>query len=321
VKRTVFSIVPVPPFRLDLTAWALRRRAVNTIDCWDGETFRRALMIDDQIVEATVRQDGQPDRARLQVNLAGLKLTERTQRVARSLLERMLGLRRDLAPFYKLAERDPRLATLVGEFRGLKPPRFPTVFEAAVNGIACQQLSLLVGILLLSRLTHKYGRTMGGPNDALHAFPGPADLASVRSQSLNALGFSGRKAHFLLTLSSAIRDRRLDLEQLARLDDEAAVDLLQGLSGVGRWTAEYVLLRGLGRLDIYPGDDVGARNNLARFLGRRKPLDYEGVRRAVSGWQPYAGFIYFHLLLARIKEAGWLKSNEEETVVTRHSAA
>jgi DNA-3-methyladenine glycosylase II len=321
VKRVVFSIVPVQPFRLDLTAWALRRQAVNTIDCWDGETFRRALMIDDQIVEVTVRQDGQPDHARLQVNLAGLKLTERTQQAATSLLERMFGLRWDLAPFYKLAKRDPRLATLVEEFRGLKPPRFPCLFEAVVNGIACQQLSLLVGILLLSRLTRKYGRTVGSPEGSLHAFPGPADLASVRSQSLRALGFSGQKARFLLTLSSAIRDRSLDLEMLARLDNEAAVDLLQGLSGVGRWTAEYVLLRGLGRLDIYPGDDVGARNNLARFLGRRKPLDYEGVGRAVAGWQPYAGFIYFHLLLARIKQAGWLKSNEEETVVTRQGAA
>jgi DNA-3-methyladenine glycosylase II len=59
VKRIVFSIVPVQPFRLGLTAWAFRRRAVNTIDRWDGETFRRALMIDDQIVEVTVRQDGQ----------------------------------------------------------------------------------------------------------------------------------------------------------------------------------------------------------------------------------------------------------------------
>jgi DNA-3-methyladenine glycosylase II len=271
-------------------------------------------MIDGQIVNVVVRQDGPPDRARLQVNLTGERLTERTQMLTKSLLERMLGLRRDLASFYKLAKRDPRLAPLVEEFRGLKPPRFPTVFEAVVNGIACQQLSLLVGILLLSRLAHKYGQAVESPDDALHAFPGPADLARVRSQSLRALGFSGHKANFLLTLSSAIRDHSLDLEQSVHLDNEAAVDFLQGLSGVGRWTAEYVLLRGLGRLDIFPGDDVGARNSLTRFLGRRKPLDYPGIRRAVAGWQPFAGFIYFHLLLSRIREAGWLESKEARTL-------
>ena len=78
------------------------------------------------------------------------------------------------------------------------------------------------------------------------------------------------------------------------------------LRGVGRWTAEYVLLRGLGRLDIFPGNNVGARKKLAQFLRKKKPLDYEGVRRAVAAWQPYAGLVYFHLLLARITMAGWL---------------
>ncbi len=321
MKRIVFSIVPVQPFRLDLTAWALRRRPANTIDCWDGSTFRRVLTIESQQVEVSVQQHGQPDRAQLEVSLTGRSLTQHTQILAKSLLERMLGLNRDLVPFYKLAKRDPSLAPLVEEFRGHKPPRFPTVFEAVVNGIACQQLSLLVGILLLSRLAHKYGRAVGSPDDSLHAFPGPADLARVRSRSLRALGFSGHKASFLLTLSSAIRDRSFDLEQLARLDNEAAVEFLQGLAGVGRWTAEFVLLRGLGRLDIFPGDDVGARNNLARLLGLRKPLDYRDVRRAVAGWKPYAGFIYFHLLLAGIRKAGWLELERGENILTQGNAA
>jgi DNA-3-methyladenine glycosylase II len=78
---------------------------------------------------------------------------------------------------------------------------------------------------------------------------------------------------------------------------------LTSLSGIGRWSAEYVLLRGLGRLHVFPGDDVGARNNLARWLGLESPLDYGAVRRAVSRWQPYAGMVYFHLLLDRLAAA------------------
>lgn len=321
MKRIVFSIVPVRPFRLDLTVWALRRRPANTIDCWDGGTYQRVLTIGRQPVEISIQQTGRPERARLEVTLTCQSLTQSTQMLAQSLLERMLGLRQDLATFYKLAKRDPRLAPLVEEFRGLKPPRFPTVFEAVVNGIACQQLSLLVGILLLSRLAYKCGRAVGNPDDPLRAFPDPIDLAGVRSRSLKTLGFSGHKAEFLLNLSSAICDRSLDLDQLAHLDNDAAVDSLRGLRGVGRWTAEYVLLRGLGRLDIFPGDDIGARNNLTRFLGLRKPLDYQGVRRAVAGWQPYAGFIYFHFLLARIREAGWLEPKRAENVLTQRNAA
>jgi len=81
--------------------------------------------------------------------------------------------------------------------------------------------------------------------------------------------------------------------------------------GVGRWTAEYVLLRGLRRLDVYPGDDVGARNNLQRWLNLKKPLDYQSVRRVLGKWQPYAAFIYFHLLLDRLTEAGHLSSEPQ----------
>jgi DNA-3-methyladenine glycosylase II len=75
------------------------------------------------------------------------------------------------------------------------------------------------------------------------------------------------------------------------------MERLRSLRGVGRWTAEYALLRGLGRLHVFPGDDVGARNNLQRWLGLLEPLDYEGVQRVLARWQPFQGFVYLHLLL------------------------
>jgi DNA-3-methyladenine glycosylase II len=99
----------------------------------------------------------------------------------------------------------------------------------------------------------------------------------------------------------------VDLESLARADDAVVRRRLLELRGVGRWTAEYVLLRGLGRLHVFPGDDVGAQKRLARWLGRRRPLDYAGVGRAVKGWQPYAGFVYFHLLLEGLSRPGRLE--------------
>ena len=314
MSQRSFSITPVPPFRLDLTAWALRRRPENAVDRWDGKTYRRVLMIDSQAMEVAVHQSGGPEAPQLEVDLTGSRLTVRQEESARALLERMLGAHKDLKPFYKLAARDPRLRPLVDEFRGLKPPQFPTVFEAVANGIACQQLSLLVGILLLSRLARKVGVVSEGSNDAEHAFPDPTDFSGVGTESLKPLGFSANKSQVLIDISSAIRDQRLNLESLVKLDNQVAIERLVELRGVGRWTAEYVLLRGLGRLDIFPGDDVGARKKLAHFLGKKKPLDYDGVRRAVAGWQPYAGLVYFHLLLARIEKAGWLSSEHAQCV-------
>lgn len=74
------------------------------------------------------------------------------------------------------------------------------------------------------------------------------------------------------------------------------------------WTAEYVLLRGLGRLQVFPGDDVGAQKRLARWLGRPRPLDYAAVQTVVEPWQPYAGLVYFHLLLDGLSHAGALNA-------------
>jgi len=317
VSQRSFSIKPVAPFRLDLTVWALRRRPENPVDRWDGRTYRRVLLIDRQAVDVAVRQSGGSEEPRLEVDLTGPRLTVEQGDSARVLLERMLGVHKDLRPFYRLATRDPRLQPLVDEFRGLKPPQFPTVFEALANGIACQQLSLLVGILLLSRLANKIGVISANSKDALHAFPSPTDFSGVKAQSLKSLGFSAHKSQALLQASSAIRDRHLNLESFVKLDNQGALERLVKLKGVGRWTAEYVLLRGLGRLDIFPGDDVGARKKLAQFLRRKKPLDYDGVRRAVAGWQPYAGLVYFHLLLARITKAGWLCSHHPQCTSRR----
>ena len=108
------------------------------------------------------------------------------------------------------------------------------------------------------------------------------------------------------------RPKPFDLEGLADLPDDEAVNRLCELRGVGRWTAEYVLLRGLGRTHIFPGDDVGACNNLQRWLRLTKPLDYQAVRRILSRWDDYAGLVYFHLLLDRLGEAGYLGETSPE---------
>ena len=94
------------------------------------------------------------------------------------------------------------------------------------------------------------------------------------------------------------------MEALQRLEDGAAIDRLTSLRGIGRWTAEYVLLRGLGRLHIFPGDDVGAHNKLRHLFEIDTPLDYRAVQRLVARWQPYAGVVYFHLLLDSLSRGG-----------------
>lgn len=293
--RLSFSLEPVPPFRLDLTVWAIRRRPENLIDRWDGPTYERVLSIHGKPVFTRIAQSGRVDAPQLDVTASAAYLPTVTRSAVTTALERLLGLRADLRAFYQLASEHPRLHELASRFRGLKPPRFPTIWEGLVNGIACQQLSLTVGILLLNRLATHCGLAPGSV--AAHAFRRPEDLSTAEPGSLRSLGFSGAKTRELIQLAGEITSGQLDLESFADLGNEEAMSRLLDLPGVGRWTAEYVLLRGMGRVDVFPGDDIGARNNLARWLKLRKPLDYGRVMRLLDKWKPYGGLVYFHLLL------------------------
>jgi DNA-3-methyladenine glycosylase II len=247
-------------------------------------------------------QSGQPDAPRLVVELANGAVLE--QNWVRGALDRVLGLSLDLSGFAAMAAEDPLLGPLAARMRGLKPPRFPTVFEALVNAVACQQLSLAVGIQLLNRLTAERGRPASEDPDGPRAFPDPEQLASVQPEALKRHGFSLTKARAIIETSQAIVSGDLDLEALQQLDDASAVERLTSMRGIGRWSAEYVLLRGLGRLHIFPGDDVGAHNKLRRLFEIDTPLGYDAVGELVGRWHPYAGLVYFHLLLDSLAAAG-----------------
>lgn len=300
-----FELTPRPPFRLDLTAWVLRRRRHNLIDYWDGRTYRRVLVVQGQPVRVTVRQTGPVDSPKLQVNASGENLDEATAvPVLTALLTRMLSLNSDLEGFYRLAANYPSLQELVAPWRGFKPPRFPSIFEALVNAVACQQLSLTVGIHLLNRLAAAYGPGFREAEEVVPAFPRPIDLAEAKPEDLRRLGFSRGKGRTLTDLAQNVVHGRLDLESLDSLDDAEVVQQLQGLRGIGRWSAEYVLLRGLGRRRIFPGDDVGARRRLQTWLALPEPLTYRQVGSLLADWQPFGGLVYFHLLLSHLAEEG-----------------
>ena len=294
--RLAFELRPRPPFRLDLTASALRRREQNRIDMWDGQTYRRALSVSGTAYEVSVTQAGSEARPHLEAVVSGTRVGQAAEAAARSALSRLLGLHLDLADFYARAARDSALDELAQQFRGVKPPRFPTIFECLLNAVACQQLSLAAGLTLLSRLSATAGTAAG----ALHAFPTPVDVLRVSRSTLQRLGFSERKAETILQLANAAAAGELELSVFDQLDDAAAIEALVQRPGIGPWSADYVLLRGLGRLHVFPRGDSGALNGLRRFLvGTELEGDPEA---ALERWAPDAGMVYFHLLLRGLEQ-------------------
>lgn len=302
-----FSLRPFPPFRLDLTVWVLQRRPNNRLDSWDGHTYRKVLSLENQPVLAAIEQKGDLSSPELAVSLTCENPSPQLESASRLALSRLLGTDIDLSAFYRLAAGDPNLSLLSERFLGVKPPKFLTLFESFANGIVCQQVSLYAGLSILNKLLERYGKPFITSGAELHAFPEAASIAPCDYEELRQLGFSTNKARTLIEAARIISTSELSLEKLEGMDNATASAALVNIRGIGTWTADYVLLRGLGRIDVFPGNDVGALKGLSRWLSPDRKLSREDFSEILAKWHPYAGLVYFHLLLRGLADQGFIK--------------
>lgn len=259
-------------------------------------------MIGRSPVGLAVMQTRRGARPEIEVRISATQAREVKDQVAAS-VTRMLGLERDLAGFYRLARNDSTLGPLAERLRGMKPVRYPTIFEAFGNAVACQLVSLSAGMHVLNRLSEAFGAK--GSGSTMRSFAAAEAVARSNPDALRALGLSRQKGEYLIHLARlAVDPKNRDFNSIDALCDDDAIERLSEIRGVGRWTAEYVLLRGFGRINIFPGDDVGGRNKLYEFLGETAAPDYAGVRRIMDRWHPYGGLIYLHLLVSGLADDG-----------------
>ncbi len=301
-----FNLLTSAPFRLDLTVWVLRRRDTNRIDSWDGKTYRRAMILDSQIVKASIEQKGTAAEPELGVTLVCANPSPRISAAAHSALIRMLGLNVDLRGFYAMAQADTHLGPVVKRFRGVKPTRFLTLFESIANAIVFQQLSVNAGVSILNRLAESYGVYFDYSQNACYLFPEPRSIAGLRVEEIKRVGMSTNKARALVECAQRIIERSLSFDHFEKMDNEAVFAELVKFRGIGRWSADYILLRGLGRLDVFPRGDTGARASLDRWLRPHRKLSDPELEDIMSKWREYAGLVYFHLLLRGLAEKGFI---------------
>lgn len=296
-----FNLRVIAPFRLDLTVSMLRRVPSNKMDIWDDGSYHRVIVVNDKAVSISISQYGPPSFPELIVTTSEPELEQDVSNI----LKKMLRLDLNLSLFFEMVRSDSHLAALVEKFSGFRPPRFETIFEAIINGISCQQLSLNVGIQLLNKLCTKYGHEVNGQ----YAFPRPDQLIDAHIEDLRALGYSTSKAKYILSISRSVSDG-LDLGQLEHMDNVSATDFLCSIYGVGRWTAQYTLLRGLGRIDMYPADDVGGQTKIKNWYGLNERPNYDQVHQIIDKWSPYQGLLYFYLFLDQQEKSGMISSME-----------
>lgn len=189
------------------------------------------------------------------------------------------------SPDYTAAVRhlkaaDPVLARViarVGPCR-LDPGQRPDVFHALVRSIIYQQLNGNAA----GSIYRKFKALYPGKR-----FPSPPDILATPDADLRSAGISPQKISYLRDLSAKVADGSVNLRQLRAMDDEAVIEHLTQVRGVGRWTAEMVLMFTLGRQDVLPVDDYGFKRGVQFAYKIRQPPKPERLRKLAEPWRPY----------------------------------
>jgi DNA-3-methyladenine glycosylase II len=202
----------------------------------------------------------------------------------------LLGLGFDLEAFHAWAPTvDGPLGEIAARLAGFRPTVAPDPWEALVTSITAQQVSLQSAFAIRSRLIERFGVRA----ERAYAFPKRERLAAAEPDEVVAVGFSRRKAEYVVDLARS----PLDLGALAALPDEEVRTALVAMRGLGTWTADWFLARHLGRSRAWPAGDLGLRKAVSVFYGDGRQLTTEEVREMGERFAPFENLTAQFLLL------------------------
>lgn len=298
------------PFHLEATVRVLQRRPSNRVDVWEQDRYLRAFAVADGLALVEVMNYGTIDDPDVCCSILSGGISIRSSDVIRRTLRRILGLDVDPSLLQGLAESDLTLGSTVLALRGMRPPRFADLFESFARVIPFQQLSLDAGVAIVGRFIECFGKCLEYGGRRYYAFPAAQAIAQARSDQLRSCGLSLKKAQALRFLARAIDSSELTEAQLTAMNTRDALKTLIALPGVGPWSAGLVLLRGLGRLDVFPPGDVGAARGLRNLLNLDPTTPIDDV---VERFGDQRGYLYFCSLAESLRTKGIISITESQT--------
>lgn len=266
-------IVPIPqPYDFELSTSRFRDYGSDGATVWHEGGLHRVIAGTEVRIEPTPR---------------GVRF-EPSSVDAETEIGLLLGLPFDLDAFGAWARAQPVLGDVVAALPGFRPTLNPRPFEALVVAITAQQISLRAAAAIRGRFVER----LGVRHELAWAFPERERVACLRPRELMVLGFSTRKAEYVIELARS----DLDLDALAVLPDEEVVAAITALPGLGRWTADWYLARHLARPEAWPAGDLGLRKAVAAFYADGRPLGIEEVRTMGERFAPFRNLSAQYLL-------------------------
>lgn len=283
-------IIPVqPPFSWKECLWYLDRGFKDCLHVIDGVMVRKLVLFDGNPVVFKVNYN----------NEIRVEILHNPQDVdhllVRKYVKSWFDLSRDLGEFIKLAAKDKILSPLLNKYYGLRIVGIVDIFEALAWSVIGQQINLHFAYKMKSALVKKYGLKLTISEKEFYAFPNPEIIANLQIKDLLHLQFSRQKADYLIGIAKLLAESKIKKAELENYDYQETIKKLVSIRGIGPWSANYVAMRCLKKMEAFPIDDAGLQNALKNELGLDKKPDIKQIEELGNSWNPWQAYATLYL--------------------------
>ncbi|MBU9712860.1 DNA-3-methyladenine glycosylase family protein [Evansella tamaricis] len=268
---------------------ALKRLTIDPLNDIDlkKQSVKIPIQIGETMAAVEVKQTGSFEFPCFQVSVSEGRLDWDL------LLERLTDIFHWDTPLQKINDhfKGTELEPLFDNYRGTPFVCDFNLYGSLMKTIIHQQLNLTFAY----RLTERFVKKFGMEKDGAWFYPEPDVISNLKVEDLRELQFSQRKSEYVIDTSRLIKDGLLDLHSLKDVANEDVVKQLTAIRGVGRWTAECFLMFGLGRLDLFPVQDIGIQNGLKHFFQMDRKPTLEEMHHWSEMWKPYRTYASLYL--------------------------
>ncbi len=181
-----------------------------------------------------------------------------------------------------LSRRDPAMAAIIRRHPRVHLVPRGEAFHTLARAIVGQQISVAAAQSVWNKFL--------GVALEIH----PEKILGLKPIQMRACGLSGRKCEYISDLARRFADGHVHVHKWSGMDDEAVIEDLTQVRGIGRWTAEMFLMFNLLRPDVFPLDDLGLRKGIQLAYFKRKPA-LSSIRRLGETWRPYRSVATWYL--------------------------
>jgi DNA-3-methyladenine glycosylase II len=292
------TLTPTPPFDFSKSLQFLgifgptkNEQTVST------HSLTKAISIDGQTVVFQLTSIGTTEKPGLEYTLFSAKPF--SQAMENAVVERItffLSLKDDLQPFYRLGRADPDFAPIIEHLYGYHQVKFLTPFENACWAVLTQRNPMKIAQQTKQALVEKYGSSLEVSGSVYWAFPEPMQIAVVDESELLKLIRNDRRTEYLVAVARAFSEA--DEEFLKTASDEAVEAWLRNIKGIGEWSATFIMVRGLGRMERVPLTEARLFEAASRVYGHGEELNRDDLMRLADKYGPWQGYWAHYIRVA-----------------------